>query len=170
MRGGQRARGPALSYPLRLANGRPLTASTVPAKLGEKLLALAAARKTPVLWALGDATNGTSHHMGPHHGPPQPSGDAPSYNQRLLDPASVAAGVNVTLPSTAKATFARVWATAKQARMSGQPSTEVVKGWWEELRAATAQLAPLSATSCTALDECIGVVVGSGTCVCSTAA
>ena len=131
---------------------------------------LAAARKTAVIWALGDATNGTSHHMGPHDGPPHSPVDPPAYNQRLLDPASVAVGYNVTLPSSAKATFSRIWAKAKQARTGGQPAAHVVKGWWEELRAATVQLAPLSATSCAVVDECVGVVVGSGACVCSVAA
>ena len=78
----------------------------------------------PVVWALGDATNGSHSHHGPSP-PPPPS----AYNQRLLEPASVAAArLNATLPTAAPQAFARIWARAKRARgAGGQPAAVVVK-------------------------------------------
>jgi hypothetical protein len=128
-------------------------------RAGDSLLSYASTHHIPIVWALGDATDGSSHHSF--------SGPASAYNQRLLSPAAVAdAHLNTTLPDDATATFNHLWQRAKLARLLGQPSTETVKGWWAELQPVSVQMQPVGATSCADVDECIGVAVASGECVC----
>ena len=135
----------------------------------------------PVVWALGDATNGSvsyvTAHVPSHDPSPGPSYDprlaiarpAAANNGRLLDATtSAAAALNATLPPGSVSVFERVWADAVRERQSlgGEPSPERVRAWWARLLPATERLAPLSAASCTDVDSCIGVSVRDESCVC----
>ena len=89
-------------------------------------------------------------------------------NERFLDPfASGTAGWNLSLPVIAARYAANVTWAAKQTASGpwGWPQTQQA---WTALRSAMPQeyrLEPLYGLSCADLD-CIGVIEGSGDCVC----
>lgn len=130
----------------------PLFGSLFGTDAGKRLQSLAAAKGWPLVWALADGSDG------------QQSGHSSSAscpaNQRLLDPA-LAHLTNATLSAGATGAFEKVWAAAAAYRAAHwwSPSADVVKGWWREL-AALPRLAPLTAFACSAVDSCIGSVVG----------
>ena len=107
-----------------------------------------------LVWALGPAQPGRNLPVNPS-------------NQRLLDPeASGSAGANLSLPvQRARASAAAAW----QALSAGKPRDfPTVRGEWQKLRGELDpryRLAPLYGLSCDDVD-CIGIVEGSGDCVC----
>ena len=107
-----------------------------------------------LVWALGPAEPGRNLPVNPS-------------NQRLLDPeASGSAGANLSLPvQRARASTAVAW----QALSAGRPRDfPTVRGEWQKLRGELDpryRLEPLYGLSCADVD-CIGIVEGSGDCVC----
>jgi hypothetical protein len=140
----------------------PLFGSLWGTQSGDLARKLADKHRWPLVWALGDATNGTA---GRHASHSMPS----AANGRLLDPlVRATARLNVSLPAQSSAVFSRVWgeAAALRQRVGGQPSVESVRGWWRQLLPATVRLAPTSAVACADADRCIGVDVAALRCVC----
>ena len=115
-----------------------------------------------LVWALGQV-GGAGADCG--HGLP----DMPS-NQRFLDPeASGDAGSNLSLPVLAARQAAN--ATWQQLSGAGRPTGNVtaVREIWAALRGrlpAGYLVEPLFGLSCADTDSCIGIVEGSGDCVC----
>lgn len=139
----------------------PLFGSLFGSQLGTQSVELAVNNSWPVLWALADATNGSTR-------------DTSAYqaNQRFLDPRS-AGLLNITLPNDALHTFEQVWTEAAKTRILGPLARQTVQGWWNRLlQAGLPRFAPLSAQACLPvadLDDCIGVDLATLQCACITA-
>ena len=149
-------------YPQAVRFVLPLFGALFGTPSGQLVRRFADKHRWPVVWALGDASDGSRAHA---------SAQASAGNNRLLDPiANATARLNVSLPADSAAVFERVWAEAARERLSGkQPPPALVRAWWAQLEPATRRLGPVSATSCSDWDSCIGVVVGDADdCVCAS--
>ena len=143
----------------------PVFGSLFGTDTGSRVKAVAAQRGVPLVWALGDATDGELHRIPPDV--PYPG------NLRILDPAA-ASLLNVTLLPATPTAFDRAWATVSAARAAlnangALPSQQDVRDWWARLEGGVPgllRLAPLHNASCVRGSECVGTVVGSGDCVC----
>ena len=141
----------------------PLFGAAFGSAPGSRVRAIADNYSWPLVWTLGDGSDG---------GVPAASSIflRPTYpgNQRWIDPVSATSrALNVTFPPNASVEYERLWAEVETARASGQPSKQRVNAWWARLAPTMVQVAPLSAFSCADQDRCIGVLVESGACVCA---
>eukprot|EP00966_Prymnesium_polylepis_P256645 5928351-Prymnesium_polylepis.1 len=146
----------------------PLFGALFGAPAALRLRAVADNYTWPLVWSLGDGSQGGEHGG---HGPGALRRPPFGANQRFLDPLSAASRrLNATFAPNASAVFSAVWAEVAAARAAGQPSADAMKAWWTQLEPAMVRLGPLTANSCADFDECVGVVPQSGECVCTPAA
>jgi hypothetical protein len=147
-------------YPTAVRFLLPLFGALFGTSNGHLVRALADQHRWPLVWALGDATDGAG---GGTNSTPT------AANGRILDPVVIgAARLNATFSADAVQTFDKVWREAVEARQAagGTPPASVVRAWWAQLRPKTARLAPVTAIACADADGCVGVDVATGSCVC----
>lgn len=90
--------------------------------------------------------------------------DAP-LNQRVLDPTVAASpSLNVTFPDTAHDDFEFLWNLV--ARHRTVASVAQWQQWWQDLALNQIQLSPATARHCGVSNNCIGLDLKSGICVC----
>lgn len=125
---------------------------------GRQLQRLADHYSWPLFWAFGygSASSHSHGHSGPLLG-----------NERLIDPEMASKVTNVTVPTDSISRFDEIWATASQARkLDSNITADQFAQWWSALKDTQVRVAPVSASSCSNFDGCVGTVVGSGDCVC----
>ena len=142
----------------------PLFGALFGTAAGERLRVVADNRSWPLVWALGDSTAGGKPHGLPSRAP------AATYNHRWLDPeAGSSRRLNATFAPNASAVYRQLWdEVADSRRQQGEPSSSQISAWWARVAPYMVRLAPLTASSCSDHDACIGVELRSGDCVCAT--
>jgi hypothetical protein len=123
-----------------IGNFQPLFGTATGAQLQE----LCIARGWGLVWALGFVGD---------------KGGGDELNSRILDPTvSAVVGLNASLPAGADAAFRAQWA-------KGPPGSDL-QGAWDQLQPSQLRLAPVGASTCAATDQCVGVSIPTGDCVC----